>query len=93
MARVWSIYDREYRLVLAVSDEPGIFNFAKVPDESIEPIEISFATLQCYDVHAEPELLNIVMRCGGVDELLEGLSARGFKVIEGRPAPRRFARL
>lgn len=93
MARIWSVYDREYRLVLAVSDEPGIFNFAKLPDEEVEPVECAFATLQAYDVNAEPALLNILLRCQDLEELLDELSNKGFKVIEGRPQPRKFARL
>lgn len=87
------MYDREYRLVLAISDEPGIFNFARLPDEEVEPIECAFATLQAYDTHAEPDLLNILLRCQDLEELLDELSNKGFKVIEGRPQPRKFARL
>lgn len=93
MARIWSVYDRDYRLVLAVSDDPGIFNFARLPDEEVEPVECNFATLQAYDVHAEPELLNILLRCQDLEEFLDELGNKGFKVIEGRPSPRKFARL
>lgn len=87
------MYDRDYRLVLAVSDEPGIFNFAKIPDESVEPVEVDYATLQCYDVNAEPELLNILSRAHDLEELFEALAQKGYKIIAGRPIPRRFARL
>ncbi|MCC7382618.1 MAG: hypothetical protein IT384_12345 [Deltaproteobacteria bacterium] len=93
MARIWSVYDRDRRLVLAVADEPGIFNFSKPPDDDVEPIECEFATLQCYDTKAEPELLNIVLRCQDLEELLDELTNKGFAVIEGRPQPRKFARL
>jgi hypothetical protein len=93
VAKIWSVYDRDYRLVLAVSDEPGIFNFAKLPDEDVEPIECDFATLQAYDVKVEPDVLNILLRSQDLDEFLDQLSNKGFKVIEGRPQPRKLARL
>lgn len=93
MAKIWSIYDRDHRLVLGVSDEPGIFNFTKVPDEDSDPIECDFATLQCYDLHVEPEVLNVLFRSSDLEEFLDRIRDRGFKVIEGRPQPRKFARL
>jgi hypothetical protein len=93
VARVWSIYNRDYRLVLAVSDDPGIFNFARLPDEDVEPIECEFATIQAYDTKVEPDVLNILLRSADLEEFLDELSNKGFKVIEGRPQPRRLARL
>jgi len=93
VTQIWSIYDREHRLVLAISDEPGIFNFAHIPDESLDPVEIPFATLQCYDVRAEPELLNLSVRARDLEELLDALRQAKFKVIEGRPRAMKFARL
>ena len=93
MAQIWSVYDRKDRLVLGVSDEPGIFNFTKPPEEEVDPVECDFATLQCYDLAAEPELLNILCRAVDLEEFLDVLIAKGFKVIEGRPQPSKFARL
>ncbi len=91
--RIWSVYDRNQRLVLALSDEPGIFNFTKIPDESLDPVEIPYATAQCYDSRAEPELLTLVSNASDLEELLDRLRRVGFKVIEGRPRAMKFARL
>lgn len=91
--RIWSVFSREDRLVLALSDEPGEVNFAKMPDEDADPVECPYATLQCYDTKAEPELLNLIFKCHDVEELLERLRESGFKVRPGRPKPMRFARL
>jgi len=93
VARVWSIYNREQRLVLGVSDEPGIFNFTKPTDDEVDPVECDYATLQCYDLAVEPEMLNLLGRSVDVEEFLDRLSAKGYKVIEGRPRPMKFARL
>lgn len=93
MVRIWSIYDRDYRLVLTVSDEPGIFNFTKVPDEDVDPVDCPFGTIQCYDLKVEPDVLNVIGRAVDIDDFLDQLRNRGFKVIEGRPNPRKFARL
>lgn len=93
VAQIWSIYDRDHRLVLAISDEPGIFNFARMPDDGLDPVEIPFATLQCYDPKAEPELLTHTVRSQDLEELLDRLRHAGFKVIEGRPRAMKFARL
>ncbi|MBI2375212.1 MAG: hypothetical protein HYV07_14545 [Deltaproteobacteria bacterium] len=93
MARIWSIFDRQYRLVLAVSDEPGLFNFAHLPDEDVEPVECDFATLQCYDAKAEPELLNHLFSATDLNGFLELLGTKGYKVIEGRPSTSKVARL
>ena len=93
MATIWSIYDRDHRLVLGISDDPGIFNFTKPTDDEVEPVECEFATLQCYSLKAEPELLNILFSVTDLEELLDRLIHAGFKVIEGRPQPSRFARL
>lgn len=91
--RIWTVFDRNLRLVLAVSDEPGIFNFAQIPDDEVEPIECEFATLQCYNVLAEPELLNHLLRSRDVEEFLETLLDHGFKVLNGRPQIAKIARL
>ncbi len=93
MARIWSVYSREHRLVLGVSDEPGIFNFTRPTDDEVEPVECAFATLQCYDLAAEPEILNQLFAAYDLDSFLDRLTDRGFKVIEGRPQPMKFARL
>ena len=93
MLRIWSIFNRDHRLVLTVSDEPGVFNFTRIPDGEVEPVECAYATLQCYDVHAEPEVLNHLGRSTDIDEFLDQLRGRGYKVIEGRPQPSKFARL
>lgn len=93
MPRIWSVYDRDHRLVLAISDEPGIFNFAHMPDESLDPVEIPYATLQCYDVKAEPELLTLTIKSQDLEELLDRLKHARFKVIDGRPRAMKFARL
>lgn len=93
MPRIWSVYDRDHRLVLAISDEPGIFNFAHVPDESLDPVEVPYATLQCYDVKAEPELLTLTVQSQDLEELLDRLRHARFKVIDGRPRAMKFARL
>lgn len=91
--KIWSIYNKDQRLVLALSDEPGELNFSKVPDEDVEPVECAFATLQCYDSKAEPEILNLLFRASDLEDFLDRLLNAGFKVREGRPKPRRFARL
>lgn len=92
-ARIWSIYDRDDRLVLVISDQPGEFNFARLPDEGADPVECDFATLQCYTPKVEPEVLNLLFRCADVEEFLDRMKKRGFKVRAGRPRPYRFARL
>lgn len=91
--QIWSVYDKDDRLVLIMSDEPGDFNFTRVPDEECEPVECEYATLQCYKSTIEPEVLNCVFRSRDIDELIYRLRRAGFKVREGRPSPRRFARL
>ena len=91
--RIWSIYDRDDRLVLALSDEPGEFNFAKIPPSDADPVECPFATIQCYDRSAEPEVLNILFKASDIDDLLEALRKNRYKIREGRPKTRRFARL
>ena len=68
--RIWSVFNRDERLALALSDEPGVFNFTRLPDEKADIVECPFATLQCYDVNAESELLNLMYASGGVDDLL-----------------------
>ncbi len=92
-ARIWSIYNKEQRLVLALSDEPGEVNFSKVPDDDVDPVECGFATLQCYDSKSEPEILTILFRSSDLEDFLDRMLNAGFKVREGRPKPSRFARL
>ena len=46
--RIWSVFNRDERLALALSDEPGVFNFTRLPDEKADIVECPFATLQCY---------------------------------------------
>jgi hypothetical protein len=91
--RIWSVFNRDERLVLALSDEPGQFNFTRLPDEEADIVECPFATLQCYDVKAEPELLNMMYASGGIDEMLDRLAKASFRVVEGRPRVGRIARL
>lgn len=93
MAQIWSIYDKNYRLVLGVSDEPGIFNFTKPTDDEVDPIECDYATLQCYDLSVEPDVLNLLFAARDIEEFLDSLSTRGYKVITGRPQPMKFAKL
>lgn len=91
--RIWSIYDQEYRLILALSDEPGEFNFARIPSEQCAPVRCDFATLQCYDLKSEPDILTLLHRAMDLEDFLERLKRRGYKVLEGRPQPYKFARL
>jgi hypothetical protein len=91
--RIWSVFNGDERLVLALSDEPGQFYFTRVPDEDADIVECPFATLQCYDVKEEPELLNLMYTSDGVDELLNRLGEVGYRVVEGRPRVGRIARL
>jgi hypothetical protein len=91
--RIWSVLDRDHRLVLAVSDEPGIFNFTKPPEDDVDPVECEFATLQCYSLKAEPEMLRLLFAARDLEEFLETLMEQGYKVIEGRPRADRIARL
>ncbi|MBK6684238.1 MAG: hypothetical protein IPG45_07175 [Deltaproteobacteria bacterium] len=91
--RIWSVYDRDDRLVLILSDEPGDFNFTRIPDEDCDPVECEYATIQCYRSTIEPDVLNAVFRSTEVEELLQRLKKGGYKVRNGRPTPARFARL
>ncbi len=91
--RIWSVFDREGRLVLACSDQPGEFNFARPPDDSADPVCCDFATLQAYDARAEPVMLNEVFRARDLPDFLARLARLGYRVREGRPRPGRFARL
>lgn len=90
---IWSIYNRDHRLVLALSNQPGEFNFAKMPDEDTDPVECPFATIQCYDVKCEPEILTLLFKSDDLEDFLDRLLNAGFKVRQGRPTPRKFARL
>jgi hypothetical protein len=91
--RVWSVFDKDGRLVLALSDEPGEFNFARMPPPDADPVDCEFATLQCYDRTAEPQILNLLFRSDGLDDFFDSLIVAGYRVIDGRPRARRFARL
>lgn len=91
--RFYSVLDRDARLVLAISEEPGLFHMTRPPDEEMRPIECAYATLQCYDLRAEAELLRLVFAARDLEELLESLKARAYKVIEGPLQASKFARL
>ncbi len=91
--QIWSVFDRKERLVLAVSDEPGEFNFAQLPDEGADPVFCNFATIQCYDATVESEVLGILTRSQSAQDIIELLQAAGFRVIEGRPKVASIARL
>lgn len=91
--RIWSVYNTDERLVLAMSNEPGEFNFTRVPDEDVDPIECSFATIQCYFSSEEPEILALLARASDLDDFIDRLVQKGYRVREGRPHPRKFARL
>lgn len=91
--KIWSIYSREDRLILALSDEPGVFNFARAPADDMEPLECAYATLQCYDPKAEAEILDLMVRSTDLEDFLDRLHTARFKIREGRPRPSRFARL
>lgn len=92
-ARIWSVYNKDDRLVLALSDEPGEFNFTRLPEEETDIVECSFATVQCYLTEVEPDALNILRKAVHLDDFLRLLKKRGYKVREGRPQPSKFARL
>lgn len=79
--------------MLALSDEPGEFNFARVPDEDSDPVLCPFATLQCYDSKVEAEILNLVFRSSDLEDFIDRIATRGYRILEGRPQPRKFARL
>lgn len=91
--RIWSVFDREGRLVLALSDQPGEFNFTRLPDDDVDPVECAFATVQCYAGEIEPEMLNLLFRSEDVEDFLERLRDKRYRVITGRPQPSKFARL
>lgn len=91
--RIWSVFDREGRLVVAVSDQPGEFNFSRIPDDDVEPIECAFCTVQCYATEQEPVVLTQLARSGDVEEFLDRLIEQKYRVVEGRPRPFTFARL
>ena len=91
--RVWSIFNQDDRLVLALSDEPGEVNFTRLPEDGTLPVRCAFATLQCYDSKTEPEILNNLMRAADLEDFLARLKKGGFKIRTGRPKPYKFARL
>ncbi|MCA9549539.1 MAG: hypothetical protein KC933_05845 [Myxococcales bacterium] len=91
--RIWSVFDREGRLVLALAEQPGEFNFARLPDDDVEPVECPFATVQCYSTEQEPQMLNLLFKAADLDDFLERLQAARYRVVEGRPKPYKFARL
>jgi hypothetical protein len=91
--RIWSIFNADDRLVIAISDEPGEFNFTKIPDEDAEIIECDFATIQCYLSEVEPDALNVLFGSKNLKDFLKRLAKKGYKIREGRPQPRKFARL
>ena len=91
--RIWSVFDRDGRLVLAIADEPGEFNFARVPEDDVDPVECDFATVQCYTAEVEPQMLNLLFRSEDLEDFLERLREGRFRVVDGRPRPSKFARL
>lgn len=91
--RIWSIYNKDDRLVLALSDEPGEFNFTRIPDEGTDIVTCPFATLQCYLTAVEPDVLNVMKRSKNLRDFLKRMTKAGYKVREGRPQPSKFARL
>ena len=93
VANIWSVYNRESRLVLGLSDEPGIFNFAIPPADEVEPFECSFATFQCYDVSIEAQMLSLVDQAEDLESFFDSLLSAGFNVVPGQPQPGKFARL
>jgi hypothetical protein len=93
VTQIWSVYNRESRLILGLSDEPGIFNFARPPSDEVEPLECEFATFQCYDATVEAELLCLLDATSDLDDFFQGLLDAGYKIVEGQPQPGRFARL
>ena len=93
VASIWSVYNRESRLVLGLSDEPGIFNFAIPPSDEVEPFECNFATFQCYDVSVESQLLSLVDQAEDLESFFDSLINAGFNVVPGQPQPGKFARL
>lgn len=87
------MFDRDDRLVLCLSDEPGEFSFTRPIDEDADELTCPFASLQCFQTRAEPELLTLLTRASDLDDFLEVLQANGYRVILGRPRPGDFARL
>lgn len=79
--------------MLALSDQPGEFNFTRVPEDDVDPVECDFATVQCYTAEKEPEMLNLLFRSEDVEDFIERLREQRYRVIEGRPQPSKFARL
>lgn len=90
---IWSVFNRDGRLVLVVSDQPGGFRFARITDHDSASPQCPFATVQSYDATAENDLLTLMCRSVDLDDFLERLRAGGFRVVVGRPRPDRFARL
>jgi hypothetical protein len=90
---VWSVFDRDARIVLAISEGAGLFNFTRLPADPVDPVECDYATIQCFDVRAEPELLSLVFRSASLEELFDRLRVKGYRVTEGHPNTLRVARL
>ncbi|MBK8014067.1 MAG: hypothetical protein IPK13_22310 [Deltaproteobacteria bacterium] len=91
--QVWSVFDRDDRLVLALSNEPGEYNFARLPPRPVDPVFLPYATVQCYDAKAESALLQMVMASSTVSDLFQRLSGAGYRIQLGRPKTGHFARL
>jgi hypothetical protein len=83
--RIWSVYHHDRRLVLALSDQPGQYNFAHLPPEDVDPVECPFATVQCYDTEGESDVLKALIRSRDVEEFIEKLENLGYLVEQGRP--------
>lgn len=91
-AAIFGVYDRNERLVLILSEEPGEFNFARLPEEDVE-VPCDFATLQCFSEAHEGELLGVLRESRDLNDFLMRLSERGYKVRSGRPQAGFLARL
>lgn len=91
--QVWSVFDRDDRLVLALSNEPGEYNFARLPPRPVDPVFLTYATIQCYDAKAESALLRMVMESSTVTDLFDRLASAGYRVHLGRPKTGHFAHL
>ena len=93
MGSIWSVYDKHGRLVLGISDEPGIFNFAKPPADDVDPCECNFGTFQCYDIRVESEFLDLLDKVHDLEMFFDALLDRGYNIVPGQPRPGQFARL
>jgi hypothetical protein len=89
---IYGVYDRNERLVLILSDEPGEFNFARLPEDDLE-VPCAFATLQCFAEGHEGDLLAILKASADLEGFLARLAEAGYRVRPGRPKVGGLARL